>query len=163
MIRLKIVGQAPARSGDGRPFTGSSGQRLCHLFGLMNYEALASRFDLMNLLDHTVEQSASGRGDTFDRATAIARAHKMILYWVAQGEVIPVLACGHDVFKCLTGVNKPFFSGKSIKLSGHLGQVDVWCFPHPSGASAFWNNASNWNDGQYFLKRLVKRYGINMT
>lgn len=162
MTRLHFVGQAPARSGDGRPFTGHSGQRLCQLLDLVNYEALARRFDLENLLDRPMEKHSNGRGDAFERDAGVTQGRILVRQWLKQDELVPVVACGHQVFKSLTGTAKPFFKGKTIRKVGHSGRVEVWNFPHPSGASAYWNDPKKYREAQAFLRRLVKRYGINM-
>lgn len=162
MTAIKIVGQAPARSGDGRPFTGPSGQRLTRLMGLTNYDALATRFDLVNLLRAPVGKAASGRGDTFDRAAAERQAQYLMRQWAVQPDLIVAIACGHEVFRCLTHTQVPFFEGKALKL-GPAQFVDVWCFPHPSGSSAFWNDNSNQRLAAEFLNRLVKHYGRPST
>lgn len=161
MTRLVIVGQAPSRKGDGRPFTGPSGKRLCDLLDLPNYEALAKRVILTNLLDRPVEPAASGRGDTYDRRLANARAKQLMLYYARQPELFVILAAGKEVYRSLIGVEGTFFKGKKGKL-GPAQFVDVWCFPHPSGASAYWNDRSRAAGAKRFLNRLLKSYSIDM-
>lgn len=157
MSRIAIVGQAPSRLGDGRPFTGPSGERLCLLLGLdRGWCQLAAKYDLSNLLTQTQQRDVSGRGDTFDIATARRMGQAMIDTWLMEGDRRRVLACGKRVFYCLTGKKRELFQGVMIKHPlGH--RVEVWCFPHPSGASSFWNDEENWNRAMRFLKMLQDR------
>lgn len=165
MTEVIILGQAPARSGDGRPFTGPSGRRLCQLLGLPHYDSLKNRFTLQNLTPRPVHKLANGRGDTFDRLAAKASAELMVREWARSDEPVAIIACGHAVFNCVTHESKPFFKGKKIGLR-HIDwdaePIEVWCFPHPSGASAFWNDQHNWLEARQFLMRLSKRYGIEL-
>lgn len=162
MTRVVILGQAPARTGNGLPFTGSSGSRLCRLLDLSNYEALDRRFDLMNLLPAPVARRASGRGDSFDRVKAEQQAKTLVRQWAADEELHVVIACGHEVFRSLTDKPGTFFKGKVIGTS-KARRVDIWCFPHPSGASSFWNDQRNTLQAKVFLHGLLKRYGIDMA
>ena len=165
MTEVVILGQAPARSGDGRPFTGPSGRRLCQLMGLPHYDCLRDRFTLQNLVNRPVYQQPYGRGDTFDRLAARGRAQMLVRDWSKSEEPVAVIACGHAVFECVTKVKRPFFKGKKIALYSDdwdAKPIEVWCFPHPSGASAFWNEPKNWQAAHEFLIKLSKRYGINL-
>jgi uracil-DNA glycosylase len=162
MTKIHIVGQAPARSGDGRPFTGQSGTRLCELLGLINYDALSKRFILENLVNRPMQKHLNGRGDQFDAMIAQKRATLMLRTWLKSDELTPVIACGHLVFKTLTNRPKPFFKGTTIRVPGRESAIEVWNFPHPSGASAFWNDPKNVREARAFLNRLVKRYGVDM-
>lgn len=162
MRKMYFVGQAPARSGDGRPFSGYSGQRLYGLLDLFNYDALDRRFGLENLLDRKAPKSPSGRGDTFDRALAERKAMEIVRRLLREERTIGVVACGHQVFRCFSGEPKPFYKGKTIRSAKSRGRLEVWNFPHPSGTSAYWNDRSNWLEAQAFLNRLVKRYGIDL-
>lgn len=153
MTKLVICGQAPSRVGDGRAFSGPSGKRLAQLFKLEDYEALAAQVTLVNLLENPADKR-SDRGDFFDVVAARAGARRLNVEWDHDPEKIVVLACGHLVFRCLTGRKLPFFRG--ISRPG----VEIWCFPHPSGASAFWNLPENRKRARRFLKRLLKRRDI---
>lgn len=156
MSRVAIVGQAPSRLGDGRPFTGPSGDRLCELLGLdRGWCQLAAKCDLVNLLTERQEKDKSGRGDNFDVAKARRLGQAMIDQWLVEGETRTVLACGKKVYFCLTGEKVDFFKGKALKSP--FGRVEIWCFPHPSGASAFWNDPANVNRVHRFLKALQAR------
>lgn len=156
MTRLVICGQAPSRVGDGRAFSGPSGKRLAALLKLEDYEALASRVTLVNLLDHPADKR-SDRGDLFDVVAARAGARRLNRQWDCDDEKVVVLACGHLVFRCLTGKRCEFFRG--VRRPG----VEIWCFPHPSGASAFWNLPENTERARRFLKRLLKQRDIGMA
>lgn len=156
MTKLVICGQAPSRVGDGRPFSGPSGKRLAALLKLGDYEALAAQVTLVNLLE-APEDKRSDRGDHFDVVAARAGARRLNLQWNDDPEDIVVLACGHLVFRCLTGKRVDFFRG--IRRPG----VEIWAFPHPSGASAFWNFPENRKRAHRFLKRLLKQRAILMA
>lgn len=162
MTKLVIVGQAPAKSGDGRPFSGPSGRRLYQLFNLEHYDALASRATLVSLLDRPVDVGSPSRGAAFDHQAANRRARQLMVEWAKDPELVVVLACGKEVFTSLTGTQRPFFRGKKGKL-GPVQFVDLWCFPHPSGASSFWRDPQNIRQAQNFLKRLLYLYGIDIA
>ena len=153
MTRLVFCGQAPSRVGDGRPFSGPSGKRLAQLLNLRDYEDLAAQVTLVNLIEEPVEKT-EGRGDAFDLVQARARARELVESWVDDDEQIIVIACGHSVYRCLTGSKVELFRGR--RTFG----VEIWCFPHPSGASAYWNFRGNVDRSARFLNRLVERKGI---
>lgn len=155
MTRLIICGQAPSRVGDGRPFTGPSGRRLAALMMLRDYEHLASQFTLANIFDQPMERRED-RGDYFDMVEARRLGVQLMGGWAGEEEPVVVLACGHAVFEALTGSRQEFYHGKN--RSG----VEVWCFPHPSGASAYWNRRANVLQAANFLRRLLKRSGISI-
>lgn len=161
--KLYICGQAPSRQGDGRPFTGPSGDRLVKLFGLRDYEHLASQFTLINLLDQPASNvcaKPSGKkhaGDAFDRDEAVIKAFGLMLEWWDRGSQVVVLACGSSVTEALLGVKVKRFKGRRVR------NVEIWHFPHPSGASHFWNSPDNVERSREFLKRLLDRYEIAIT
>jgi uracil-DNA glycosylase len=161
-MRIIICGQAPSRIGDGRPFSGPSGKRLAALFGLRDYEELASQFTLTNLFENTAEKLKTGRGDKFDPYAARRAASLKMREWAEDPELIAVLGCGHNVFQALTAESRPFFHGIAFKAGPTQG-VDVWNFPHPSGASAFWNQLENVGRATEFLKKLLAHYGMSIT
>lgn len=153
MTQLVFCGQAPSRVGDGRPFSGPSGRRLAKLLNLTDYEQLAAQVTLVNLIDRPMEK-AEHRGDPFPLVEAKARAIELMSEWIKDDEPTIVIACGHSVFRCLTGRKTELFRGR-ISMG-----VEVWCFPHPSGASAYWNTRGNVDRAAKFLNRLVRRKGI---
>lgn len=156
MTRLIFCGQAPSRIGDGRAFSGPSGRRLAALLNLRDYEDLASQCTLTNIFDVPAERR-DARGDRFDEDVARLRAKHLMECWATSEEKLVVVACGHAVYRALTQQKGEFFRGH--RISG----VEVWCFPHPSGASAFWNYRKNVLLAANFLKRLQKQAGIVMA
>lgn len=168
MTELVICGQAPSRVGDGRPFTGPSGKRLAALFGLGSYEELASKYPLANIFDVPAaprklhaRRSSNRRapGDQWDAIEARKRGVQKMERWAVQSELVAVLACGHNVYQALTAESRQFFEGQAFRR-GPVQGVDVWCFPHPSGASQFWNDEKNRARAAAFLKRLQGYYGM---
>lgn len=153
VTRLVFCGQAPSRLGDGRPFSGPSGTRLAKLLNLGDYERLAEQVTLVNLIDEP-QDKAERRGDVFDLVQAKVKARELMAGWSDDPEPVVVLACGHSVFRCLTGRKTELFRGRAT-----IG-VGVWCFPHPSGASSYWNSRGNVDKAAIFLNRLVKQKGI---
>jgi uracil-DNA glycosylase len=168
--QLYICGQAPSRQGDGRPFTGPSGQRLVKLFGFRDYEHMASEVTLMNVLDRPetnlcnlpAKRGGNKRrraGDEFDRDEAAIKGFGIMLELMQTGHKPVVLALGNEVCLALTGVKISRYKGRKIPgRDGH--EVDVWHFPHPSGASHYWNDPKNTAKASEFLIKLLKRYGI---
>jgi uracil-DNA glycosylase len=156
MTQLVFCGQAPSRIGDGRPFSGPSGRRLSALMMLRDYEHLASQVTLTNIFEVPAERREA-KGDEFDKAKARVEGVKKIATWADQEETFIVVACGHEVYEALTGVKKAeFFKGRSIA------GVEVWCFPHPSGISTYWNTRAHVLLAANFLTRLTRRSGIVM-
>lgn len=156
MTRLVICGQAPSRVGEGRPFSGPSGKRLASLLGLTDYEDLAKQVTLVNLIQEPQEK-AGNRGDVFPVIEARAKARELTVEWISDPEKIVVLACGRWVFRCLTGRDTYLYRGIS-----RLG-VEIWYFPHPSGASSYWNFPENREQAARFLERLLKQRDIVMA
>lgn len=160
MSRVHIVGQAPARSGDGRPFTGASGKRLVNLLGLEDYDELAEKFHLDNIFDQKADKMLSGRGDNFPEPLARKVGIKHMRRYAREGGPQLVLACGHKVFKALTGKRVELFTVLVVEVP--IGEeevpVHVCCFPHPSGASAYWNDIENVEIARQFLIRLQERF-----
>lgn len=181
MTRLVFCGQAPSRVGDGRAFSGPSGRRLASLMGLRDYEELRSIAHLTNIFGSPQERARaiicrprrSGKrslgeqyelahaGDEFDEELATIEAFGLLLAWMKRyqdtNERIVVVACGAKVFRAFTGKRKPMFRG--VRLAPG---VDIWHFPHPSGASHYWNDPSNVDRASRFLKKLLKRYEIRL-
>lgn len=144
-----LLGQAPARSGDGRPFSGASGRKLCALTGLEYYDELAEAFDLRNLVTEVQMRKARSKGDLFPKATARENWDKM-KYRLPMDFVL--LCAGRQVAS-IVGVGKePFFS-RTVRVFSVVGIVYV--IPHPSGISHWWNDPQNVREAQAFLKRVI--------
>jgi uracil-DNA glycosylase len=153
MTKLVFCGQAPSRIGDGRPFSGPSGKRLAALLRLRDYEHLHASVGLVNLFSIPADRQEA-RGDGFDEVEARARAERLLEGWNSWHEETIVVCCGHQVYQAFTGERSQFFKGK------RMGQVELWCFPHPSGASSYWNHRANVLQAANFLRRLLNRSGI---
>lgn len=170
MTKLVICGQAPSRVGDGRAFSGPSGRRLASLMLLPDYEALARQVILTNIFDAPAARRAircrpsskrNAPGDEFNMDEAYVSGMTKMLEWAADPELVVVLACGKNVTKALGFPDLEFYKGRALK-AGPVQGVDVWAFPHPSGASQYWNDQANHVRASIFLKRLLKRYEIRL-
>ena len=157
MAELYIVGQAPARTGDGRPFTGNSGKRLLSLFGWPSYDYMAVRVNLRNLLQEKAESLPSGRGDRFDMTAGRQEAARLLGHWFIFYPETHVVACGTKVYRCFTeiGWHEPF-RGVSMHHRRYDTTVKVWYLPHPSGANDFWNNPRNVAAAKRFLRERLR-------
>jgi uracil-DNA glycosylase len=164
MTKLVICGQAPSRIGDGRPFSGPSGKRLAALFGLEDYEELASRVTLTNIFDVIACRPKNARhaGDEFDKTTARAIGMMRVHLWARDPEHVVVLGCGANVMEALVGKAPGMYKGKALKVEPARG-LDIWHFPHPSGASHYWNDPANVDRASRFLRRFLKHYEISIT
>lgn len=156
MAELYIVGQAPARTGDGRPFTGLSGQRLQQLFGFNSYDYMAARVNLLNLLPDMAPPIAHGRGDHFDYDRAKQEARRLLKSWLLFTPETHVLACGTKVYKCFVGHSARPFQGTALKDRNSDSVVKLWLFPHPSGASSFWNDPKNVAEARAFARKRLR-------
>lgn len=164
MTKLVICGQAPSRVGDGRAFSGPSGRRLASLIDLGDYEELASKVTLTNIFDVIAckPRNAKHAGDEFDETTARAIGMMRVKLWSRDSEHVVVLACGTKVMRALCGQAPGMYRGKALVLEPVRG-VDIWQFPHPSGASHYWNDPLNFTHAARFLNRLLKHYEISIT
>jgi uracil-DNA glycosylase len=169
MTTLVVCGQAPSRIGDGRAFTGPSGKRLAALFGLKSYEELASQVTLTNIFECPASprrlparrRPVSGyqaSGDEFDSGAAAERGLQLLQVWSLIEDRVVVVACGHAVNQALTGRKGVFYKGRIVQTE--YAAIEVWCFPHPSGASSYWNYRSNKLQAANFLRKLLKREGM---
>lgn len=159
MNKLVIVGQAPSRLGDGRPFSGPSGKRLQQLTGLKSYEQLADAFTLENIFPFSADKLTSGRGDEYDVAVARRIGDAKMLVWSLSQKPQYVLACGHQVYKSLTGSPQILFGRRVFNYPAWGGRVVIFNFPHPSGASGFWNEPDNTRKAKHFLAKLLHHLG----
>ena len=156
---LAIVGQAPSRQGDGRAFSGPSGDRLVKLLGVESYLDLYRIAHLENLLTEVQRKLPDGRGDHFDLIEARANAKMSLQVMLFLNRNTQVIACGHKVYKAYTGRKGEYFKGVRVKTSVYnpVHTVDIWCFPHPSGASPFWNERENVIQAAKFIRRVRER------
>lgn len=154
MAELYIVGQAPARTGDGRPFTGDSGKHLLRLFGWPSYEYMTLRVRLLNLLDEKQEPLPGRRGDRFNYEAAKREALRLRGHWLYFYPETHVICCGVKVFKCFTGQSptQPF-KGLALKDRRFKTVVKCWYLPHPSGANPFYNDPTLTAEAQKFLRQ----------
>lgn len=122
--RPMLLGEAPGRA-TGAPFSGRSGARIAALLGIAP-DDLRARFELANLLERR-PGPGSGGGSAFPAAEARAAAAALDL----SGR--RVVAFGARVASAL-GV-----SAGLLDVVEHRGAT-VLVFPHPSGASRWWND-----------------------
>lgn len=133
-----LLGQAPARSGDGRPFTGPSGQRIQQMMGLPDYEMLAEVFELRNLVGSVQLKNEHGKGDAFPKQ--IARTNWFRMSRCLEMDFV-LLCAGREVAKIVGVGNMPFLHLATKGLGPAIGKVAV--VPHPSGISLWWNDPEN--------------------
>lgn len=151
-MKALIVGQAPARSGDGTPFSGPSGRRLCQLLEVPSLDELRQWFDLDNLITHQLPQRSDGRGDMFHVKRAEDRA-KEIIQNSPSGRII--VACGRQVWAAFgCDLSIPWF-GRMVRANPRGEPVELRLFPHPSGVSHFWNEPENVQRARDALKAIA--------
>ena len=157
MAELYIVGQAPARTGDGRPFTGNSGKTLLKMFGWPTYDYMASRVNLLNLLNEQQPPNVHGRGDKFDYDTAKREALRLRGHWHIFYPETHVICCGVKVFKCFTGQSpRQPFKGLALYHRRYDTVVKCWYLPHPSGVNPFYNDDNLIIEAAKFLRERVR-------
>jgi hypothetical protein len=142
-----LVGQAPARSGDGRPFTGASGRRLCSLLDVEDYDDLVHLLDLTNLITRVMPKQGR-KGDSFDKALG-RRSATRIQTKAIEGGRTDIIAAGLAVSMCF-GVRNPAFL-----TTYQSGVLRIHVLPHPSGINLFWNDQTNVRAASRFLKAIV--------
>lgn len=156
---LAIIGQAPSRQGPGRAFSGPSGNRLCRLLGVEDYLDLYRVAHLENLLTKPMEKHPNGRGDIFlmDEAQVQAKISMDVMLFLNRNT--QVIACGHKVYRAFTRRKGQYFKGARIvtKTYNPPHTLDVWCFPHPSGASPYWNERENFDRAAEFIRSVRDR------
>lgn len=136
-----IVGEAPSAQGDGRPFTGPSGERLQALLGLESYDQLTERFELMNLFE-----IQSPVWDRFDQEYARKKAMRQMTKWVNQEDLVDVILAGRKVARAFRVEPLAWF------VFEMRANVVLWTFPHPSGLNHFWNDPEAERDASRFLR-----------
>lgn len=150
-----LLGEAPARSGDGRAFTGRAGERLLSLLELDWYDQLAECFDLRNLFDQPLQKRKT-KGDTFDKTEARLNAVTFVRSLSQEGDETVVVA-GRRVWRALElHPATPWYE--------HVRAWDVefWLIPHPSGVSTYWNSSDNRTTAAMFLRMLLIREGVDL-
>jgi uracil-DNA glycosylase len=174
--RPLLIGQAPARAGDGRAFTGASGNRLRGLLALPDWESLDATFKLLNVFPWPLPKRASGKGDEFPIEKA--RQHAMMLRGATRNGLIfreiwpndAVILCGTRVWKAFQLPSSPeplvpylIKEGWDRFPSEGLGYEGWWAYmlPHPSGVNRWWNEPENVASAQRFLKAMASAQGVD--
>ena len=143
-----IVGQAPSRLGDGTPFTGPSGDRICQLLGVRNIEQVKRWFDLANVIDEPL----TGEDRVVKRR--MASGARSILYH--QPHQSSIIACGKLVWSAMGGAPGTNWYNFNIMTNGNKSML-LWLFPHPSGLSHYWNVPSNREIARCFLIAMAQQ------
>lgn len=151
-MKALIVGQAPARSGDGTPFSGRSGQRFCQLLEVPDLEHVRRWFDLDNLLTEKLPKRPTGRGDVFHVKRAHQRAEEIIASSPASRTIV---ACGRQVWSAFGCDLSADWFGRCVKVNRRGEWVELRLFPHPSGISHFWNEPQNVQRARDALKAIA--------
>lgn len=151
-MKALIVGQAPARSGDGTPFSGPSGLRLCQLLEVPDLDHLRKWFDLENLIPEKLSKRPTGRGDVFHVKRAHQRAEEIIAASAASRVVI---ACGRQVWSAFGCDLSAEWFGRCLLPNKRGELVELRLFPHPSGISHFWNEPQNVQRARDALKAIA--------
>lgn len=143
--RILIVGEALAKSGNGLPFSGRSGERLQRLFGVEGYQGLLSVARLTNLCS----------GYTFDQDKAakfadllLDQEHRLA---ASLSALLQLVMCGRKVAKAMDADHLDWFQ------TARYGEwVVLHLFPHPSGLSRFWNDSRDAQRAQDYLRALAR-------
>lgn len=148
-----ILGQAPSRGGDGTPFSGESGKRLLQLTGLPDRKTLEHYFELANLLPDIQPRSrGSHAGDEFDPRLAQSAAFQLFNSFTENRVVI---ACGTKVWRACFGERRASLYAERSLLWSEQVRVSLHLFPHPSGASHYWNDPMRGKTAAFFLRRFM--------
>lgn len=145
-----LVGQAPARSGDGRPFTGASGRRLCSLLEIESYDDLAHLLDMTNLIPQIQPKIKGKKGDSFDRALAKRAAIRIYTQCVEEGRDRVILAGKGVAAAFLPQQQAINYFQRYLTVS-----IRICVIPHPSGVNLFWNDPANVEKASRFLRAIV--------
>lgn len=145
-VRPIILGQAPSRLGDGRPFTGPSGDTICKWAGVESREKLLEYFELDNLLSKPLPVNGADRRSpsAFSPTQARAQAGKFLERqrvrlrkelgqseyndFIDSGEIV-VVALGTKVWRSFRlPRNAEVFDEQPVSA-----EFRIVRFPHPSG------------------------------
>ncbi len=150
-MRVLFVGQAPGRRAPrgSRAFGGpGAGSRLAKLCGI-THEQFLEKFSTINLLK--TYPGRNGKGDRFPMKAAQRAAVKM---WVGSRAF-----CGYDrvIIVGAATVRAFPFSKAEAQPCTWMGHAKWLAFlPHPSGVNHWYNNPSNRQRAERFLRELVK-------
>lgn len=123
---ILIVGEAPAPTGDGTPFTGRSGRRLGAILGA----PVRDLFDCANLLEY---QARGDKGHRFNHSAAQKAAYELM----KESDHRWIVMCGRRVARA-------FGFGSITILSWHHLPPRSWlCIPHPSPLNGWWEDPDN--------------------
>lgn len=144
MILPVIVGQAPSRLGDGRPFTGPSGDRLVQWAGVDTREELLRYFRLDNLMAQPLpnnphERKPNGSLKTINFSRHMGRVYADL--FVARQRDYMSAHSGHMVIELMDIVVLGKRVWESLDLRGDMPMFGFSLshmfkfhrFPHPSG------------------------------
>lgn len=143
--RITLVGQAPSgESNPRRPLAGRSGDRVCAMMELVDYDSLARRFVLKNVLPEFPRAAVDG--DLLPAKAARLRARRLQI----KTPLLVMLGKGvANAFGCSDMAYFEWF------LFERYGKVHVACVvPHPSGKSRWWNDLGNRARGEAFFMLL---------
>lgn len=150
-----IIGEAPSKSGDGRPFSGRSGDRLKQLMGVGSYDELTGYFELRNLCRQEFSQSAAkytARLTLIDIRKRLIRSRNRPkrLYDPSPHDSCHILMCGRKV-QTAFGVQGELFT--EYVPPGFV-DIHLWVFPHPSGLNRYWNDHHRVEVAKQFIRRI---------
>ena len=145
-----MVGQAPARDGDGR--AALTGRSLDVLLGKHSLRDVARSCHRLNLVP--TYPGRVGSGDAFPTALARARAKKLIPH--LRGRV--VVTWGAQVADLMN----PDWRKTGWLICNHSQAFQHYPFPHPSGLNRWWNEARNRLSAQAVATRLVNEAGCKV-
>lgn len=147
---IRFYGQAPGSRANGGAFEGSA--LLVELADVPEH-VLRSRVEFRNLLSEYPGRKRDGKGDLFPIKEARAAADREMERW---READMIVFAGREVARAFgLAAAAPWFEWEILGLEdGYV--VEVAVFPHPSGASRFWNDAANRDAAAAFLRELIK-------
>lgn len=142
-----IVGLNPSKTGDGRPWTGTSGQRLQELVGVGSYDDFLELFDVTNV--------CQGDYDSLEARRTAKRILELNYRRLRRGDA----RANRHLILCGRMVQEAFYRGDQESFSCRYYEGDqglwLWAFPHPSGLNRFWNDQANSLEASRFLRLLT--------
>lgn len=175
MILPVILGQAPSRLGDGRPFTGPSGDRLLRWSGVESRDELLKYFRLDNLMSqplphHPIARRPNGSLKTVNFSKRVGKVHADIFLARQYDYLINQLGVdGLDVFRQVHNrldvvvlgrkVWESFDLRGDVPMFGRVVKVGVTYlrfhrFPHPSGLNHQMNDPEFVRETSERLRRI---------